>query len=311
MKLASTTGDFRGYAKTTADAVRFYEGTGFRHLDYSFYNVIYPESPFLGDRWLDEVEAAGREAALLGFDFVQAHSPSYNPLDPKADHEAGMLATIRSIEACGRLGIPNTVVHSGISRDLRYPDDRDEYFRLNREFYSALFPAMEKWNVNVLIENSAEANMGQSYFFMTGQEMRDFADYVGHPLLHCDWDIGHANMRGTDQREEILAMGDHLRGLHIQDNFGACDEHIAPFMGTTDMDAVMQGLIEVGYKGYFTFETDNMLLCYGHWPHKRRQAPSVTERRLSAPPLDLRRKAAAFLFEIGRSILTAYDCFEE
>ena len=311
MKLASTTGDFRGYAKTTADAVRFYEGTGFRHLDYSFYNVIYQGSPFLGDRWLDEVEEAGREAERLGFNFIQAHSPNYNPFDPKADHEAGMLATIRSIEACGRLGIPNTVVHSGISKDLRYPDDRDEYFRLNREFYRALFPAMEKWNVNVLIENSAEANMGKSYFFMTGQEMRDFADYVDHPLLHCNWDIGHANMRGTDQREDIIAMGDHLRGLHIQDNFGACDEHIAPFMGTTDMDAVMQGLLEVGYKGYFTFETDNMLLCFGRWPHKRRQAPSVTERRLAAPPLDLRRKAAALLYEIGRSILSAYDCFED
>ena len=153
--------------------------------------------------------------------------------------------------------------------------------------------------------------MGTRYFFMTGQEMRDFADYVDHPLLHCDWDIGHANMRGTDQREDILAMGDHLRGLHIQDNFGACDEHIAPFMGTTDMDAVMQGLLEVGYKGYFTFETDNMLLCYGRWPHKRRQLPSVTERRLAVPPLDLRRKAAAFLYEIGRAILSAYDCFEE
>ena len=311
MKLASTTGDFRGYAKTTADAVRFYEGTGFRHLDYNFYNVIYPESPFLGDRWLDEVEEAGREAERLGFDFIQAHSPNYNPFDPKADHEAGMLATIRSIEACGRLGIPNIVVHPGMTTELTYPDGRDGYFSRNRDFYRSLFPAMEKWNVNVLIENSAEANMGTRYFFMTGQEMRDFADYVDHPLLHCNWDIGHANMRGTDQREDILAMGGHLRGLHIQDNFGACDEHIAPFMGTTDMDAVMQGLLESGYQGYFTFETENMLLSYGRWPHKRRQAPSVTDRRLAVPPLDLRRKAAAFLYEIGRSILSAYDCYEE
>ena len=311
MKLASTTGEFHGYARTPADAVRFYEGTGFRHLDYNFYNVIHPESPFLGDRWLDEVEEAGREAERLGFDFIQAHSPNYNPFDPKADHEAGMLATIRSIEACGRLGIPNIVVHPGMTTELTYPDGRDGYFSRNRDFYRSLFPAMEKWNVNVLIENSAEANMGTRYFFMTGQEMRDFADYVDHPLLHCNWDIGHANMRGTDQREDILAMGGHLRGLHIQDNFGACDEHIAPFMGTTDMDAVMQGLLEVGYQGYFTFETENMLLSYGRWPHKRRQAPSVTERRLAVPPLDLRRKAAALLYEIGRSILFAYDCYEE
>ena len=311
MKLASTTGEFHGYARTPADAVRFYEGTGFRHLDYNFYNVIYPESPFLGDRWLDEVEEAGREAERLGFDFIQAHSPNYNPFDPKADHEAGMLATIRSIEACGRLGIPNIVVHPGMTTELTYPDGRDGYFSRNRDFYRSLFPAMEKWNVNVLIENSAEANMGTRYFFMTGQEMRDFADYVDHPLLHCNWDIGHANMRGTDQREDILAMGGHLRGLHIQDNFGACDEHIAPFMGTTDMDAVMQGLLESGYKGYFTFETENMLLSYGRWPHKRRQAPSVTGRRLAVPSLDLRRKAAALLYEIGRFILSAYDCYEE
>ncbi len=311
MKLASTTGDFSGYAKTPADAVRFYEGTGFRHLDYNFYSAIFPGSPFLGDRWLDNVEAARREAERIGVDFVQAHSPNYNPLDPKVDHEAGMLATLRSIEACGRLGIRNIVVHPGMTGELTYPDGRDEYFRSNRDFYRSLFPAMEKWNVNVLIENSAEANMGTRYFFMTGQEMRDFADYVGHPLLHCNWDIGHANMRGTDQREDILAMGDHLRGLHIQDNFGACDEHIAPFMGTTDMDAVMQGLVEIGYKGYFTFEAENMLLTYGRWPHRRRQAPSVTDRRLAVPPLELRRKAVAFLYEIGRSILSAYDCFEE
>ncbi len=311
MKIATSTVDFRGYAKTTADAVRFYEGTGFRHLDYNFYTVIYDGSPFLGDRWLDDVDGAQREAGRLGFDFVQAHSPNYNPFDPKADHEAGMLATRRSIEACGRLGIRNIVVHPGMTEELTYPGGRDGYFSRNRDFYRSLFPVMEKWGVNVLIENSAEANMGKRYFFMTGQEMRDFADFVGHPLLHCNWDIGHANIRGTDQREDIIAMGGHLRGLHIQDNFGACDEHIAPFMGTTDMDAVMQGLVEVGYKGYFTFETDNMLLCFGRWPHKRRQAPSVTERRLAAPPLEIRRKAAALLYEIGKSILSAYDCFEE
>ena len=79
----------------------------------------------------------------------------------------------------------------------------------------------------------------------------------------------------------------------------------------TTADAVMQGLLAIGYKGYFTFEAGNMLLSYGRWPHRRRQAPSVTERRLSIPSLELRRKAASLLYEIGRAILTAYDCFEE
>lgn len=47
MKLATTTGDFSKYTKTTAEAVAAFENTGFRHLDYNFYGVIYDESPFL------------------------------------------------------------------------------------------------------------------------------------------------------------------------------------------------------------------------------------------------------------------------
>ncbi len=311
MKLATTTADFLPWVQTTAEAVRLYEGTGFRHLDYNFYTPIRPGIPLLDDRWLDKVEAAGREAERLGFDFVQAHSPSYNPFDPKTDHEAGMLATRRTIEACGRLGIRNIVVHPGMATDLDYPQGRDEFFRRNRDFYRSLFPTMEKWNVNVLIENSAERNMGGRYFFMTGEEMRDFADYVGHPLLHCNWDTGHANMRGNDQKADIVAMGGHLLALHIQDNFGTYDEHIAPFMGTLDLDAILQGLLAIGYKGYFTFEAQNMLLDKGRWPHGRHQTPSVIERRLAIPSVEIKRQAVALLFAIGKSILSAYDCFED
>ena len=310
MRLATTTGDFNKYTKTPAEAVRAFEGTGFRYLDYSFYNVIYPGSPFLTDDWLREVDEAAEAASQLGFTFVQAHSPNYNPLDLNSDHEAGMLVTVRSIEACGRLGIPNIVVHSGFSKTMRYPENREAYFRANRAYYERLFPAMERWNVNVLIENSAEKNMGSRFFFMTGREMADFLDWVGHPLLHACWDIGHANMRGANQHQEICALGNHLRAVHIQDNYGACDEHFAPMMGTVDMDAVMQGLQEVGFPGPFTFEAENLLTAAGSWPHARMQTEGISRRPLASPSLELRRKAERLLYEIGRYILTSYECFE-
>ena len=111
MKLATTIGDFDFYTSCPAESVAAFEGTGFKHLDYNFYSVIYPGSPFLGENWKKEVFDAGEAAAKLGMDFVQAHSPSYNPLDPHSDHEAGMLATLRSIEGCGMLGIKNLVDH--------------------------------------------------------------------------------------------------------------------------------------------------------------------------------------------------------
>lgn len=314
MRLATTIGDLKKYThdgRSSAEAVRMFEGTGFRYLDYDFYNVIFPSSPFLSERWMEDVTQAAEAAASLGMRFVQAHSPNYNPFDPDADHEAGMLATLRSIEACGYLGIPNLVVHSGYTARLRYPQDREEYFAENRKFYESLLPHAERHNVNILIENSAEENMQGKYYFMTGQEMADFLSWVGHPLLHACWDIGHANMRGSNQYRDICDLGGHLKALHIQDNFGTYDEHFAPFMGTVDLDAVMQALRAVGYEGYFTFEANNILAAWGNWPHARRETPDLpAPRRLQSPDPQLRIAAETLLYKIGQFILTRYDCFE-
>lgn len=311
MKLATTTGDFKGYTNTAAAAVAAFEGTGFKHLDYNFYNVIYKNSPFLGDNWKKEVFDAAETAAKLGFDFVQAHSPDYNPLDKNTDHEAGMKATLRSIEACGELGIKNIVVHPGYCEEFTYPDGRDEFFAANRKFYEKLIPAAEKYNVNVCAENSAEGNMGTRYFIMTGEECADFANYLNHPLFHVCFDVGHSNMRDTSIYKELSDVGSHLNAVHIQDNFGKCDEHIAPFLGTLDLDAVMQALIKINYSGYFTFEADNIFSMSRGFPHGVKNAPEVTNRRLAAPSFEIKKQAEALLYNIGKYVLEQYNCFEE
>ena len=142
MKLATTIGEVYSFVnRDPAAAVRMYEGTGFRYLDYSFYNVLRGEHPFLGDDWKSQIDAAGNAASSLGMKFVQAHSPDYNPLGRPGDtdyHEAGMKASLRSVEACGMLGIGAIVVHSGITEDYLYPEDKDGYFKANRPFYAAL-----------------------------------------------------------------------------------------------------------------------------------------------------------------------------
>ena len=303
MRIATTIGEMYPWVSTPADAVRAYAGTGFTSLDYSFYDSNRPGSSFLGDRWLDEVNDAGEAAAGLGFSFVQAHSPNYNPFHDEADtayHEAGMLATLRSIEACGRLGIPNLVVHTAYGPRCLYPDDAELYFRANMPFIQALYPAMEKWNVRVCIENSAEGNMGKNYFFMTAEDMNDFLAFAGHPLLGACWDTGHGNMRGTDPYRELVTLGKNLHAVHFQDNSGHGDEHVAPFFGTLDVDSVMRGLLDAGYAGPLTFEADNFL------PHRQNRGNGD----LRYPPLRVKRAAMALLHEIGAACLEAYGISE-
>ena len=306
MKLATTIGKlYPNFVPNSADAVRCYEGTGFTHLDYSFYNVLRLNGSFLGDHWKDEVIAAGEAAAKLGFDFVQAHSPDYNPMDPDADHEAGMLATRRSIEACGMLGIPVMVVHSGYTPRLQYPQDKDAYFAETLEFFRAFYPDMEKHNVSLLIENSAEGNMQGRFFYMTGQEMNEYLAIDKHPLMGACWDVGHGHMRGCDQYTELTTLGANLKAVHIHDNNGIGDQHLAPYCGTLDFDAVVRALRDIHFAGPFTFESDNFMGI------RRFAAPVPEHSDLFQPALEIKRGALSLLHAIGKNMLETYGLYEE
>ncbi|MBQ8508710.1 MAG: hypothetical protein IJ493_02270 [Clostridia bacterium] len=79
------------------------------------------------------------------------------------------------------LGIPNAVIHTGWLDGV----EKEQYYRDNLEFLRSFFPAMEKYGVNLLIENSTRANMGTKYFFYEGRDMMEFLEYANHPLLHA------------------------------------------------------------------------------------------------------------------------------
>lgn len=304
MKIATTIGEFYDFVPTPADAVRAYEGTGFCYLDYSFYRMYRRGCPFLEDSWKQEVTDAGNAAAGLGFSFVQAHAPAYNPMgDELTDHEAGMLSYHRAIEACGMLGIHNMVIHTGITPRFPYPEGMDGYMAESKAFLEKLIPELERYNVCLCMENSAEANMRGAdgkvrYFPMTAIDLNTMIDYIGHPLVKACWDVGHGHMRGTDPYEEITGLGKNLAAIHIHDNHGVRDEHLALFDGTIDVDAILRGLRGIAFPGPFTLESDSFFRA------KRREAKEFD--LLAAPPLAAKRAAVRMMYETANACLNAY-----
>lgn len=304
MKLASTTADFRVLPiDDHIERVRHIAKAGFRYIDLSFYTIDKKNSPFLSEDWEDYVNELIALADELGIKYVQAHLPGFNPLDEEKFEDYCRL-TIRSIEVCGRLGIENAVFHVGWKAGI----SKEEFFYKNHQAMKPLFPAMEKNNVNVLVENSSKSNMCGMYYLFTGKEIREFIDYVGHPLVKACWDTGHANMDDY-QYENIMDLGDYLHAIHVHDNNGRDDEHIAPFQGTLNMDELVNALIDSGYKGYFTFEADTTL-SYGNTSYVKRHTYSK-DTRLFNPNLDMYDAAERFLFEIGKAVLNAYEIYEE
>lgn len=310
MKLATSTSDFGELIADTRHigyALKYFQQTPFKHLNLEFTRVFYPESPWTdkGDLWKKEVEDCAQIAQKLGLDFVQSHAPfyPYSLYFDESTRPVYMQAIRNSIEACTMLGIPNITVH-GVFENGCTPQD---FFRENYRFYNEVGDTAEKYGVDILLENFEGGDYG--YYFRTGREMRQFIDEVKIPRLHACWDTGHANVRGRNQYEDILELGNHLRALHVQDNWGTADSHVMPLVGTTNFDQVLRGLVEVGYQGSFCFEASDTLRVGNEFHHPRR-AP-LPEDRLFNPTIQLQLKVEELLYEVGRWMLESYGfCVE-
>lgn len=304
MKLATTTCDFDGYFNTYQEKIDAVAEAGFKYIDLSMYVIEKDDELLVSGKWNDNAKRILDTSKAKGLNFVQAHSPGGNPIAGDGNAKILIDATIRSIEICGVLGIPNIVVHAGMMKGYT----KEQFFYENREFFRKLIPAMERNNVNVLCENSTQKNMGDMYFTNSGKDMKEFVEYVNHPLFHACWDTGHGNCEGN-QYDDIKAIGNDLFAVHINDNSGRGDEHVIPYLGTVNMDEVMNALIDIGYKGVFTFESGSSLRPYKCWLGNRREYEKDT--RLREPRLFMQKHLEKLMYDIGEYILKSYDCFEE
>ena len=299
MKLATTTGDFGGYTNSQIQALRYVREAGFQYADYNFgmdykhRNGVYSEHY---EEYFAQVNAA---AAEIGVRLIQAHAPMGTPLQ---DPDGSFLTdTLRCVDACGAWGIPNLVVHSGYAHGLTV----EQTFAANKVFFAPLLERAEQYGVHILVENFNKMCVPGLYWIDNATDLLGLIEYIDHPLFHAVWDAGHANLQEMPQDEELRLLGSHVRALHIQDNRGDHDAHLLPFLGTMSMDAVMHGLLDIGYEGYFTFEVG------GIFSTAEQKRPFAKDSRLAKAPLSLRLAADRYMYELGKCVLTEYGCFEE
>lgn len=309
MRLVSTTDDLAGYYrdKSVAAPLEGMSETGFKHIDLSMYGVIYDGSPWIkeGDEWKKEIGECKKIADKWGFDFCQAHAPSGSFFGSPEKREQSLLATKRSIEACAILGIPHVVVHAealGSSLLTKWLG-RKKFEQKNVELFRIFAEEGERYGVDILVENSSDL-WNRGYFLNTGKDIRAFVDKVGSTRVGVCWDTGHANCQGADQYKEITAIGDKIKAIHAQDNYGNGDSHVMPMAGTINWDQVMRALKDVGYQGDFTFEGGNTLRRAGCWPNYRREVKKTD--LLADPPLYIQQKQLAVMYEVGKWMVEKY-----
>ena len=310
MKLCSSTGDFKWYVPTVSDMIQCFSNTKFKYVNLEQTGTL-PAFFSEDDSWRQLADEWGNAAAKAGVCFAVSHAPCLHTpiLNDEDTYRANVRAIRRSMEICHVLGIKRHVVHACASTAL----SEEEFYRYNTRFYRDLLDLAERYDLTLMTENWDHA----ATHFSTGRQLRDFIDYVGHPLLAACWDTAHGNIdpiaRSIGQYQNIIDLGDRLKGVHISDNFGDSHHHSWPFAGIINFDAIMQGLLDVGYDGFFTFEASYTLLHHNNIPYHREpwehNGASVT--RLLDPSLPLKVKSVDLLYDIGKYILESYGCAEE
>lgn len=115
MRLSTSTGDFAHYYPHIADYIREFRGLKFKYINLEQCGDDFPCG--IDVDYVRVAEEWGSAAEEAGVTFVISHAPCVNAFaELTEEHYATCLRAVRrSIEICGRLGIPRLVVHASKS----------------------------------------------------------------------------------------------------------------------------------------------------------------------------------------------------
>lgn len=306
MKLSYVTGGYvRQFIRNDADAIEYLAGIGYRTLDYTLDN---PLSIISNADWLKDAAEIKQVVKRHGIRFAQSHAPFCDGVDTDGSL---MQKLKRALEICAYLEIPLTVVHLFKNGDV----SADEMYRENAEYFSEIYPMLDKYGIDLCIENIGDFTQG--LHLSSSDDLLAAVKAMNHPRVHVCWDTGHANVVNREQYSDIIKLGSQLKALHVHDNFYpikkgdglySFDAHNFPLYGNVNFDAVLQGLIDIDYKGAFSLETET--------PNRRGHHDFMRNGEFVAPklkpiPFWMREDADRMLYKIGRYMLQTYGLWED
>lgn len=141
----------------------------------------------------------------------------------------------RSLDLAEKLQACRIIFHPG----LAYGSDGealDDWVQQNLAFWPEFMPRAEALNCTICLENIYET---------TPQIFTRLLEELHSPFIGHVFDIGHWNMFADGKLEDWLdATARYLKHLHLHDNHGRRDEHLAIGRGTVPFSRLFDWLLE-------------------------------------------------------------------
>ena len=208
-----------------------------------------------------------RETSVkYGVAISQAHS--HFPLwieDASDAYNEYMITVLHMLcKFCDIMDCRTLVVHP-VTRD-----NKADEWNTNMELYRAIMPTALKTNVKICLENMFSSKTGRivAGVCADAEEVVRYIDTLnaeaGTEIFGFCFDVGHANLINKNIRNYINTLGHRLTILHIHENDGQNDLHLAPYTqarftktcaNALDWEGFILGLKDIGYRGTLSFET--------------------------------------------------------
>ncbi len=227
--------------KLTPELLQQIDGAGFQgveifctrsHFDYSMKT---------------EIQAMASALEQHHLQLVSLHAPTSRDLS--AMRESGTplsiceVERVRRIEAMDELkrvidvadDLPyaRLILHMGGPRETADPRKRDAAF----SSLEHLILHARHGGVTICVENTM-SEMGDPNY------LRAFVDETRLTGLRFNFDIGHANLSDFPEDERLeksfSPLRDFVSSVHLHDNHGVKDEHVAPYEGSIDWPAAIK-----------------------------------------------------------------------
>ena len=199
------------------------------------------------------VAAAGARLRALGMRAASFHAPFADRIDITALDPEARAAAVRELiiasEAAALMGVESLVLHPGPEREGRPPET--EFLERMRHAADSLNEVAERCctlGVHLVLEN-----MLPHLLFGHINDMM----YLLGSIRTCDvgacLDTGHAFL-ARELATVIHKLSGHLHMVHVNDNRGDRDDHLAPGEGQIDWPWVLQELRGHQFRGTLILE---------------------------------------------------------
>ncbi len=190
----------------------------------------------------DEIRSLAAAAVSAGVPFTSYHLPFGADHDIASYYETDRSRAVELIERSMRraslFGADTVVLHPSTNANDVRTEGTEIYLRQLVRSIESLSGTAEELGLRIALENMMRPE--RLRFFSRPEHIRDFRERCDHDAVGFCLDTGHALISmGPERQHEIgEAMTGRLVALHLQDNPGDRDLHLAPGHGGVDFGGV-------------------------------------------------------------------------